>query len=113
MNRIDSAFNACKERGRTALIPFITAGDPSLDVTERLVEQFAKQGADVIELGVPFSDPMADGPTIQAACDRALAGGIKMDDILGMVKRLRDRGIETPFVLFSYYNMIFHSFSKF
>jgi len=108
MNRIDGSFAECKENGRTALIPFITAGDPSLDVTEQVIEQFVRRGADIIELGIPFSDPMADGPTIQAACDRALATGVTMDDILTMVARLRTRGIETPFVLFSYFNMIYH-----
>ncbi len=108
MNRIDDVFEKCKKNGRTALIPFITAGDPSLDVTEQVVEQFVAQGADIIELGIPFSDPMADGPTIQAACDRALKTGVTMDEILAMVARFRECGINTPFVLFSYFNLIYH-----
>lgn len=108
MNRIDRVFEDCRKEGRTALIPFITAGDPSLEVTEKVLRQFVENGADIIELGVPFSDPMADGPTIQAACERALESGVKLKDILQMVARLRAEGIETPFVLFSYFNMIHH-----
>ena len=108
MNRIDSVFEACKEAGRTALIPFITAGDPDLKTTERLMGTLVENGADIIELGVPFSDPMADGPTIQEASARALESGVKLADILQLVARLRADGMQTPVVLFSYFNMIFH-----
>ena len=106
MNRIDQVFEQCRASGRTALIPFVTAGDPSLEVTEKVLMQFVRNGADIIELGVPFSDPMADGPTIQDACERALKSGIKLADILKLTARLRGQGVQTPFVLFSYFNMI-------
>ncbi len=108
MNRIDQVFERCRASGRTALIPFITAGDPSLDVTEQVIMQFVQNGADIIELGVPFSDPMADGPTIQDACERALKSGTRLDAILQLVARLRGHGVQTPFVLFSYFNIIHH-----
>ncbi len=108
MNRIDQVFEQCRASGRMALIPFLTAGDPSLEVTEKVIMQFVQNGADLIELGVPFSDPMADGPTIQDACERALKSGVKLADILQLAARLRGRGVQTPFVLFSYFNMIHH-----
>ena len=108
MNRIDQVFEQCRASGRTALIPFITAGDPSIEITERVIMEFVNNGADIIELGVPFSDPMADGPTIQDACERALKTGIKLADILQLVARVRSHGVQTPFVLFSYFNMIHH-----
>ncbi|MDD4736194.1 MAG: tryptophan synthase subunit alpha [Kiritimatiellae bacterium] len=108
MNRIDQVFEACRKSGRTVLIPFITAGDPSLEVTERVILELVRNGADIIELGVPFSDPMADGPTIQEACERALQSGTRLKDILLLVARLRGQGVQTPFVLFSYFNMIHH-----
>lgn len=106
MNRIDQAFAACRAENRKALVAFISAGDPDLDVTERLLHALTKAGADVIELGVPFSDPMADGPTIQAASQRALAAGTTLPKILEVARRFRERAA-TPLVLFSYYNLIF------
>ncbi len=89
MNRIDTKFKELKEKGEPAFIPFITAGDPNLDVTKALIMEFDKKGADMIELGVPFSDPIADGPVIQASYYRALSGGIKLSNILELVKDIR------------------------
>lgn len=96
-NRIETTFAALRERGETAFMPFITAGDPDLETTQALIETMARRGADVIELGIPFSDPIADGPTIQGSFTRALAGGVTVDAIFHMVKALR-RTCEIPVV---------------
>lgn len=101
MNRIEKAFS----RGK-AFIPFITAGDPSIEVTEELVMQMAKAGADLIELGIPFSDPAAEGPTIQAADVRALAEGTTTDQIFELVKRIR-KEVDVPIALMTYVNPVF------
>jgi len=85
MNRIESKFGDLKSKGRKALIPFITVGDPDLDTTFELVLEMERKGADVIELGVPFSDPLADGTTIQRASQRALNNRVKLRDILKLV----------------------------
>jgi tryptophan synthase alpha chain len=106
MNRIDRAFHACRAEGRKALVSFVCAGDPDLETTARLVTAIAAAGADIIELGVPFSDPMADGPTIQAASQRALAAGTTLAGVLEMVAKVRQT-TAVPLVLFSYYNVIF------
>jgi tryptophan synthase alpha chain len=106
MNRIDHAFQACRAEGRKALVSFVSAGDPDLEATARLVPAIAAAGADIVELGVPFSDPMADGPTIQQASQRALAAGTTLAGVLDMVARVR-QVTEVPLVLFSYYNVIF------
>ncbi len=90
-SRIDKAFRDARAGNRAAFMPFITAGDPDLETTAALVEEIARRGADLVELGIPFSDPVADGPTIQASYIRALSGGIKVRDVLGMVRALRDR----------------------
>lgn len=105
-NRIDTAFEACRAEERKALVLFATAGDPSLPFTERLLPRLAEAGADILEVGVPFSDPMADGPTIQAASQRALAAGTTLEGILEMIARLRRDGLDTPIVLFSYCNVL-------
>ncbi len=97
MNRIDAKFKELKEKSTTAFIPFITAGDPSLDVTRELILEFDRRGADMIELGVPFSDPIADGPVIQASYYRALSSGIKLSDILKLVRDVRKES-EIPIV---------------
>ena len=97
MNRIDAKFKELKEKGVPAFIPFITAGDPSLDVTRELILEFDRRGADMIELGVPYSDPIADGPVIQASYYRALSAGIKLSDILELVRDVRKRS-EIPIV---------------
>ena len=97
MNRIDAKFKELKEKGVPAFIPFITAGDPSLDATRELILEFDRRGADMIELGVPFSDPIADGPVIQASYFRALSSGIKLFDILELVRDIRKKS-EIPIV---------------
>ncbi len=105
-NRIDRVFEQCRADNRAALVMYVTAGDPDLAFTERLLPAIAASGADVIEIGVPFSDPMADGPAIQEASQRALKSGTTMKGILNTVRAVRDAGVTTPFVLFSYYNVI-------
>ena len=105
MNRIDAIFRALKERGEKALIPFITAGDPDLQTTEALALTLAARGADLIELGIPFSDPLADGPTIQAASSRALKAGVHLTDVLELAGKLRPK-IDIPLILMCYYNPI-------
>lgn len=101
MSKLQQVFSKGK-----AFIPFITAGDPSLEVTERLVFQMAEAGADLIELGIPFSDPIAEGPVIQAASERALAAGVTTDKILAMVGRIR-KSCQVPLALMTYVNPIF------
>ena len=103
--RIGACFAALREKGERALIPFLTAGDPDLATTEALVLAMAEAGADIIELGVPFSDPSAEGPTIQRSSVRALAAGTSLRSILQLVGRLRSR-IETPLILMGYANPI-------
>ena len=103
MGRIEAAFIELKRSGKKGFIPFITAGDPDLETTEELLVELSQAGATVIELGVPFSDPMADGPVIQRASERALRHGLGVGDILGVVASVRRR-IEKPIVLFSYFN---------
>ena len=103
MGRIEDSFNNLKQHGRKGFIPFITAGDPDLATTEQLLIELANAGATVIELGVPFSDPMADGPVIQRASERALKNSFGLGDIFDMVARAR-KSIDTPIILFSYFN---------
>lgn len=107
MSRLESTFAQLKKRGETALIPFITAGDPTPELTVDLVRTLANAGADIIELGVPFSDPMADGPTIQASSERALAAGTTLQKVLQIVAQAR-REVQIPLVLMGYYNPVFH-----
>ncbi len=104
-NRIDKTCAALRAARRKGLIPFLAAGDPSLQATEDLVLKFAAQGADIIELGVPFSDPLADGVVNQRAYHRALAGGVTLPRILETVRRIRTRS-DVPIVLMSYLNPI-------
>jgi tryptophan synthase alpha chain len=106
MSRIDATFQQLKANGRTALIPFVTAGFPFADVTPELMHAMVDAGADVIELGVPFSDPSADGPVIQKAGDKALAFGIGLSHVIGMVKSFRTTNQTTPVVLMGYANPI-------
>jgi tryptophan synthase alpha chain len=106
MSRIDATFAKLKSAGRTALIPYVTAGDPSLAVMPAILEALADAGADVIELGVPFSDPMADGPVIQRASERALAQRVGLADVLALVEKFRARDTSTPIVLMGYANPI-------
>ena len=102
----DSTFAALKAQGRKALIPFITCGDPFPEKTVDIMLAMAKAGADVIELGVPFSDPMADGPVIQKAAERALTKGISLNRVLADVKAFREQDVSTPVVLMGYANPI-------
>jgi tryptophan synthase alpha chain len=106
MSRIAATFAALHERRRTALIPYVTAGDPHADGTAEVLLGMAAAGADVIELGVPFSDPMADGPVVQKASERALARGIGMAQVLAIVREFRRRDSRTPLVLMGYANPI-------
>jgi tryptophan synthase alpha chain len=106
MSRITRTFGKLKKEGRTAFIPYIMAGDPSLAGTKRLVKLLDECGADVIELGVPFSDPLADGPTIQAAADRALKKGVTLKDVIRTVGELR-KTTQVPIVLMTYYNPVY------
>ena len=103
MSRIRDVFAELKRSGRGGFIPFITAGDPDLATTELLLIELAAAGADIIELGVPFSDPVADGEVIQRASERALRNGVTLRDSLACVRRARER-IDVPIVLFSYFN---------
>ena len=106
MSRIDTTFAALKAQGRKALIPFVTAGYPYADVTPDLMHAMVAGGADVIELGVPFSDPSADGPVIQKAGDKALAFGIGMVQVIAMVREFRKTNNTTPVVLMGYANPV-------
>jgi tryptophan synthase alpha chain len=106
MSRIQSTFQRLQNSGRKALIPFITAGDPDGELTLPLMRALVAGGADIIELGVPFSDPMADGPTIQRASERALAGGMSLAGVLNIVRAFRDVDDATPVVLMGYANPI-------
>jgi tryptophan synthase alpha chain len=104
---IQKAFNRVRAEKRAAFIPYITAGDPHLDATKLFVRALSENGADIIELGVPFSDPVADGPTNQAAATRALEVGTTLQRILELVRALRSEGIQTPIVLFTYLNPVY------
>lgn len=104
MNRIDQCFANLKSRGRRALIPFITAGDPAPEYTVGFMHALVEAGADVLELGVPFSDPMADGPVIQKACERALKHGVRLSHLFEMVREFRQTNTDTPVVLMGYLN---------
>src|SRR5580693_8889906 len=103
--RISKRFAALREFGELGIIAYITAGDPSLEATEKFVLALADAGADVIELGVPFSDPLADGPVIQRASERALKSGTTLASVLSLVKSLREK-TDVPLVLFSYFNPV-------
>lgn len=106
MSRIYEVLTRLKQQDRKALIPYITAGDPGLDATVPMMHALVGAGADIIELGVPFSDPMADGPTIQLACERALAHGTSLRQVLAMVTEFRQQDSSTPIVLMGYLNPV-------
>src|SRR3990172_9386578 len=106
MSRIATRFEALKRQGRKALIPFVTAGDPDPGLTVPLMHALAKAGSDVIELGVPFSDPMADGPVIQRASERALKHHVSLARVLDMVREFRKQDAATPVVLMGYLNPV-------
>jgi tryptophan synthase alpha chain len=105
--RIDTRFAALKKEGRTALVTFTTAGDPDYDTSLALLKALPSAGADIIEMGMPFSDPMADGPAIQASSQRALKAGQTMKKTLAMVREFREQDNDTPLVLMGYYNPIY------
>ncbi|MEY9093075.1 tryptophan synthase subunit alpha [Paenibacillus sp. RC84] len=104
MNRIDRKFAELKSAGKNALIPFITVGDPTADVTLDIIRELEKSGADLLELGVPYSDPLADGPVIQESSGRALKSGITVLKVIEIAKQARSGGSELPMILFTYYN---------
>lgn len=106
MNRIDARFAALKAAGRPGLIPFITAGDPSVEATVPVMHALVAAGADVLELGVPFSDPMADGPVIQQSSERAIARGIGTTAVFEFVRQFRQTDTQTPVVLMGYLNPV-------
>jgi len=106
MSRITPTFEALKQQRRKALIPFITAGDPQPDYSVALMHELVSSGADILELGVPFSDPMADGPVIQAADERALEHNVSLTDVLSMVSQFRETDQQTPIVLMGYLNPV-------
>jgi len=106
MSRIDSTFRRLKKEGSKALIPYIMAGDPSLEKTKKYVLELESAGADIIELGVPFSDPLADGPAIQQAAERSLDKGTTLKKVLDLVKEIR-KDSEIPLILMTYFNPVF------
>jgi len=106
MSRIEKRFADLKAEGKKALIPYITAGDPNPGVTVPMMHAMVQAGANILELGVPFSDPMADGPVIQEACERALEHHVSLEDVLAMVTEFRAQDSETPVVLMGYLNPI-------
>jgi len=107
MNRINKKFKELRKKHKKAFIPFIMAGDPSLGTTKKLIRELEESGADIIELGVPFSDPLADGPTIQRASERALKNKINLDLVFGAVKDTRLK-TQIPIVFLTYYNLVYH-----
>jgi tryptophan synthase alpha chain len=106
MSRIVGRFADLRHGGRPAFIPFITAGDPDAETSFAILEKLPAAGADLIELGVPFSDPMADGPSVQASSQRAIAGGMTLAKVLDIVRRFRTKDAATPLVLMGYYNPV-------
>ena len=105
MSRIDERFTQLREAGKTGLVTYVTAGDPDLQRSADIITRLDRAGADVLEIGVPFSDPLADGPVIQRATERALASGVTLTSVLGMLKTVRP-SISAPIVIFSYANPI-------
>lgn len=106
MSRISALFQELARREEKALVAYICAGDPCMDFTYEVVQTLAKKGATMIELGIPFSDPLADGPTIQKASNRALEGGVKIEEIFGLVKRIRNTS-SIPLLFMGYYNSLY------
>jgi tryptophan synthase alpha chain len=106
MNLIDQTFSRLRASGQTALMPFITMGDPDLPTTIEIMKELQSAGADMLELGIPYSDPLADGPVIQASSQRALQHRIHLLDCLGTAKAAREAGVTIPLILFTYYNPV-------
>jgi len=107
VNRIDALFKSLRKKRRKAFIVYIAAGDPSLGATEKLIHELEKNGVDLIELGIPFSDPLTDGPTIQKASQRALSQGVNIKSILKLVQKVRKK-VKLPIVFMTYYNLVLH-----
>lgn len=107
-SRVTAAFARANAQGRTALVPFFTAGYPTMAGSERVIHALADGGADLIEIGMPFSDPIAEGPTIQHSSLQALKNGTRLGDVLDLVRRLRQDGVDVPLVLMGYFNPIYH-----
>ncbi|OPA81454.1 tryptophan synthase subunit alpha [Paenibacillus selenitireducens] len=105
-NRIDQTFQKLKAAGETALIPFLTVGDPDITTSIEIIKEIEAAGAHIVELGVPYSDPLADGPVIQRASSRALVHKITILDCIQVAKEAREQGVQLPFILFTYYNPI-------
>lgn len=112
MNQLQERFNSLRRKGESALIAYITGGDPSISHTVEIVEAMVEGGADIVELGIPFSDPIADGPTIQAAATRALAGGATPRNVLEAVRMIKSR-FDIPVVILTYYNPVFRMDDEF
>ena len=108
MNRIEARMNACSKKQEKAFITYITAGLPDLAATKEIIRAQERGGCDVIELGVPFSDPVADGPVIQDASYRAICGGVNVKKIFAMMQELRTEGVTVPIIFMMYYNTILH-----
>jgi tryptophan synthase alpha chain len=106
MSRLEKTFAALKKQGRAAFIPFISAGDPDIETSLAILEALPAAGADIIELGMPFSDPMADGPAVQAASTRALKAGATLARVIELVRKFRKKDAKTPIVLMGYFNPI-------
>lgn len=108
MNRIEERMKQCRESNEKAFITYITAGLPDLQATKEIIKAQERGGCDVVELGVPFSDPVADGPVIQDASYRAICGGVNLKKIFAMMEELRSEGVEVPIVFMMYYNTVLH-----
>jgi len=106
MSRISERFESLRRKGSGAFIPYVCAGDPDCDFTLRQIERLAKAGADIFEIGLPFSDPVADGPVIQGAMNRSLSSGFRTKDVFGLISSSRMRGIDHPIVVMTYYNPV-------
>jgi len=106
MNRIDEVFHSIQQAEGTAFIPFLTIGDPDLQTSVDIIKQLEQSGADIVELGVPYSDPLADGPVIQRASQRALAQKVTIMDCMKTALQAREAGVQMPFILFTYYNPV-------
>ena len=109
VNRIDQAFQAAKQHGKTTLIPFITVGDPDINTSVQIIMELEAAGADMVELGVPYSDPLADGPVIQRSSGRALENHITIKDCISVARTCREKGSQLPFILFTYFNPVLQS----
>ena len=107
MSKIETTFAKLKSQKKRVLIPYIMAGDPDLETTKSLIIAIERSGADMLELGVPFSDPIADGPTIQMASERAIKSGTTLKKVMALVKNLRKDGLSIPIIIMTYYNIIF------